>query len=378
MSLNSLISQFSRYIHRLSDVDVSQMAGLAEGTGTHTLKTTIAIYYSLYNKPGLVKTVTDNIAMTTCSAQAVSTFCYYLISIDATGAITTTKGTDNTYSLPSVPPGTAAMGAFLVTTDSSHPFTSGTTDLSATGITASFFDIDCGVAAFLINQAQRRLERGVTIIHGGREHTIMDFDHMLVRAQEMIYQGETTVTLPFPNYKDFQDNGITITDSSGVTFPMDKRDFLPLGVVFQTRPVIISRMPPNETVFTKDGWPAKEFNIWPESDQAYTIDTIAYQYSADLDGVIYPTNWLTENASEILLFGALVESAAYFPADNRIEEWKTRWNDAVWNLYASQSKEKYAGSEIYPRFPNPLRRKDSGLGMSSDKAGIMSFGLAAD
>src|SRR5665647_260833 len=114
MSLNSLISQFSRYAHRLNDVDVAQICGLAEGTTVHTLKTTIQIYYNVYNLSGLIYPITDNIAMTACAQQAVSTFCYYLVSVDANQVVTVTKGTDNTYSLPATPSGTVAMGAFLI------------------------------------------------------------------------------------------------------------------------------------------------------------------------------------------------------------------------------------------------------------------------
>jgi len=374
MNISDLISAFARYVHRINDQDVSQMAGIAEGTAAATLKPTIDIYYSLYNKPGLIKTATDNIAMTACAQQAVSTFCYYLVSINATGTVTTTKGTDNTYALPSTPSGNVPIGAFKVTTDASHTFTSGTTDLSAAGITAAFSDMDCGIATTLINAAQTRLERGVVITVNGRQRTIMDFEHMIVRAQETISAGDSTVTLPFPNYKDFMDDRLSITDSSGVTYPMGKRDVMPMGIVFQSMPTLISRMPPVETVFTLDGFPAREFDIWPESDADYTIDTTAYQYSPALDGVIYSSNWLTTNAPDVLLFGALVEAASYFPADQRFPEWNRRWEEAVLTLYQSQQKERISGSPIYTKFPDPLRRKD-GLGMTSNKAGIMSFGF---
>ena len=350
MNLSDLVTAFSRYVHRISDVDVCQQ---------------------------ITKAATNNIAMTACSAQAISTFCYYLVSIDRNGNVTVTKGTDNTYALPSTPAGNIPIGSILVNTDGTHTFTSGTDDLSGAGITAVCYDIDTGIAQYLINQAMQRLERGVTIVRNNRQRMIMDFDHMLVRAQETIVQGDSTITLPFPNYKDFQDNGIKITDSSSVTYDMAKRDFLPTGVVFQSRPVYISRNPPIETVFTKDGYPAREFDIWPEADQPYTIDTIAYQYSPPLDGVIYATNWLTENASDVLLFGALVESVSYFLDDPRIPTWQDRWTDAVWILSESQKKERVSGTMISTKFPLPLNQR-AGLGLSSNKAGIYSFGFIGD
>ena len=243
MNYANLISLFSRYIHRIHDVDVSQMCGLAEGTGSATLKTTAQIVYSVYNQHGLIKAATDNIAMTACAQQAISTFCYYLVSIDVAGAITVTKGTNNVSALPATPQGRIPIGVFLVTTDGSATFTSGATDLSAAGITVSYSDIDMGIAGQLINQAQKNLERGVTIARNGRQVTVSDFDHMKVRSSVSLTAGDTVVTLPFSNYKDFADHGVVVTDSSGLATLVDKEDNIPVGYSIQGRPTKISRTP---------------------------------------------------------------------------------------------------------------------------------------
>lgn len=375
MNYSQLISLFSRYIHRITDQDVSQLCGLSNGTTATKMKTANTIYYNVYNLSGIEYAATDNIIVTACTQQSSPSFCYYLVSINAAGKITTTKGVDNTYALPSLPSGSVAIGAFLINTDPYTAFIAGTTSFTATGITSNFYDIDTGIAGTLINQAQRRLERGVTIINNNRQILIMDFDHMLVRCNITIAEGDDTVTLPFANYKDFQDDGLSIIDTNGTVCPIEKRDTMPMGTPFEERPRIISRMPPVEIVFTKDGFPAREFDIWPVSDNTYTLDLIAYQFSPDLDGVVYPNNWLTDNAPDILLFGALVEAASFFPNDERIPEWKLRWNEAVWTLYSAQNKEKYSGRMVGTNFPNPLGRKES-LGLSSNKSGIYSFGFS--
>ena len=362
MSIQALIADFSRYVHRISDVDVCQMAGLAEGTNAATLKTTNQIIYGIYNTHGIIKAATDNIAMTACAQQAISTFCYYLVSINVSGAVTVTKGIDNTYGLPSAPPGTVAMGAVMVTTDGSHTFTSGTTDLSITGITAVCYDIDTGIAMKLVNQAQARFERGVTVSYNGKQRTIQDFEYMKVRGTAIVNLGDTSVVLPFPNYKSFIE--ITCTDSTGLITPIEKEDKMTLGVIVQNRPEIIARLPAIETTFTKDGEPAIEFDLWPQPDQTYTIDAICYQYSAPLDGVIYSTNWLLENAPDILLFGALIEGISYFPADARADEWKARWNDAAWTMWAAQEKEAYGGDYIKTNYPI-LKRRQAGIAARS-------------
>lgn len=357
MTLMELISLFSRYTRGLNEFRASQMCGLAEGTNSHTLKTTAKIIYTVYNQE-VSKAVTDNIAMTACAAQIASTFCYYLVSINQAGSVTVTKGTNDTYALPSTPVSDIPIGAFKVVTDAVTSFTSGTTDLSAAGLTVSFYDIDCGMAVSLINMAMNQLERGVTIVHNRRTITVANWSHMLVRADATaLAAGDTSVTLPFSRFKCFADNGVTIKDGGNFITRLEKRDIVPLDTDVQMRPTRISRLPTTETSFAIDVAPTLSFSIWPKCDQAYTLSALAYQYSPSLDGVIYSTNWLTENAPDILLFGALIEWASYMPhhdPEPRFPEWQRRWNDAVWTLYQSQEGEKYKGSYIYTKYFNPL------------------------
>ena len=373
MTVFELISLFSRYRKKFNNIEVTQMAGLTVGTTATKLKTVSPIVFFLYNQE-IQYPATDDITITPCAAQAANSFCYYLVSIDINSTVTTTKGVDNTYALPSTPAGNVPIGAFLATTDSTHIFIAGTDPLTGYYETVNFYDIDTGMGLQLINQAQTRLERGVTIVRNNTQRTLMDFDHMMVRASAIsLVQGDSKVTLPFPNFKDFVDNGINITDITGLTTQMEKEDTLPTGVVFQFRPGKISRRIVAETVFTPDGYPGMEFDIWPQCDQAYTLDVQAYQYSPALDGVIYQRNWLTDNAPDILLFGALMESGLYFGADSQNKEWEARWQEAIWTLYTSQHKEVYSGSPIYTRYPTMRRGKS--LGMASNKAGIMSYGF---
>lgn len=115
--------------------------GLAEGTNANTIKTVAATVYSIGGQQ-YSKAATDNVAMAALAAQAVSTTAYYLASVNAAGTVKLTKGTDNVIDvLPEVPSGYCQIGAIKIDTDATHTFTSGTTDLSATGITASFYDL---------------------------------------------------------------------------------------------------------------------------------------------------------------------------------------------------------------------------------------------
>ena len=129
-------------------------AGLTEGTNAHTIKTVNTFTYRIASSTGLGtalynKTATDNIAMTACDVQAVSTYCLYLVSIDSGGTVTVTKGDEtatNIAVLPDLPANNAPIGYFKIVTDASTTFTSGTTDLSAAGITETYDDLSSVVS----------------------------------------------------------------------------------------------------------------------------------------------------------------------------------------------------------------------------------------
>ncbi|MBI4695582.1 MAG: hypothetical protein HY749_16315 [Gammaproteobacteria bacterium] len=129
-------------------------AGLAEGTNANTIKTAApngagtdyAIYGYAYHKAD-----TDNIAMNALAVQAVATKCLYCIQADTGGTVTLVKGDEvltadlsagkTVLHWPLPAAGQCALGFLKVETDATHTFTSGTTDLSAAGITATFYDV---------------------------------------------------------------------------------------------------------------------------------------------------------------------------------------------------------------------------------------------
>lgn len=129
-------------------------AGLAEGTNANTIKTVApngagidyAINGYLYHYAD-----TDNIAMTALAVQAADTQCLYGIWADDAGAISLTKGTEVTtvaldsgdatvLKLPADVADKCLIGLLKIVTVA-VTFTSGTTDLSAAGITDTFYDV---------------------------------------------------------------------------------------------------------------------------------------------------------------------------------------------------------------------------------------------
>lgn len=119
-------------------------AGLTIGGTSTKIKIAVALKYCV-NGLMYSKAITDNITITTGAEQAISTFCKYLVSINAAGTVVTTKGEDAATAalalLPDLPADSAPVGYFQVATNGATTFTAGTTALDAAGITDTYQDV---------------------------------------------------------------------------------------------------------------------------------------------------------------------------------------------------------------------------------------------
>lgn len=114
---------------------------LAEGTNAGTIKTTNAISYSI-NGILYTKAATDNIAVNALPAQAAGTTRWYLIQIDSAGAITLKQSAVATpLALPDPDNDKCPIGLLKIVTANAATFTAGTTDLGATDVVDTFYDI---------------------------------------------------------------------------------------------------------------------------------------------------------------------------------------------------------------------------------------------
>jgi hypothetical protein len=119
-------------------------AGLDEGTNANTFKTANTLTFT-NNGVFKSKAATDNLAFSTGIALAASQACLFAVWISSGGTVTTTQGPIVAAGDPCPVPTAAAanltlVGLIKVTTSSAVTFTPGSTDLSATGITAAFSD----------------------------------------------------------------------------------------------------------------------------------------------------------------------------------------------------------------------------------------------
>lgn len=132
--------------------------GLAEGTNANTFQNAAAINY-LVKGQFYSKGATDNVAFTAATgadafvAQPDLSTCYYLICLDASGNFRVVQGRDSLKSraqgkpapgeIPNVPSNTYTVVGVLKIVTSGGTFTPGSTDLSAAGVTDTWYDVSC-------------------------------------------------------------------------------------------------------------------------------------------------------------------------------------------------------------------------------------------
>ena len=68
--------------------------------------------------------------------------------------------------------------------------------------------------------------------------------------------------------------------------------------------------------------------IAPTPDQAYPFEVLYYELPPLLDDTIQ-TNWLTEYAPQLLLYGALLEATPFLKNDERIATWQQFYDRAA-------------------------------------------------
>lgn len=136
-------------MHTNRDNFATSTASLAAGTNAGTFKTQKDCSYSIGAR-AYIKAATDNISVTTGTAQTTLTQCVYWVVADAAGNVTTIQGSiqpmptvagyvAGAWEVPHVAD-KAVVGALKVTLASSATFTPGTTALGATNVTTTYFN----------------------------------------------------------------------------------------------------------------------------------------------------------------------------------------------------------------------------------------------
>lgn len=77
-------------------------------------------------------------------------------------------------------------------------------------------------------------------------------------------------------------------------------------------------------------WQENYYYIGPTPDSAYPFELMMYQQPEPL-GEIQQTNYLTENAPDLLLYSTLLEAEGYLKNDDRLPVWKAARDEILQN-----------------------------------------------
>jgi hypothetical protein len=147
---------------------------------------------------------------------------------------------------------------------------------------------------------------------------------------------------------------LTVADDSTVELPSDFLEMRDLH--FNTNPITVLKYDvPN--VFYRNTWStisgrptnytllANEFQLAPIPDSVYTLQMLYYaapEFLSDLN----TSNVFLTTCPDLLLYGALAESAPYIMDDARLTTWANLYDRGVAALRVSDDQGEYAGSPM--------------------------------
>ena len=92
-----------------------------------------------------------------------------------------------------------------------------------------------------------------------------------------------------------------------------------------------------------------EIQLAPIPDSDYTVEMAFYEKFTPLgDGTsgTVTSNWLTTNAPDVLLYGALLEAEPFIKNDERIALWLNAYNGAVKKIQDADARDRHSGSAM--------------------------------
>jgi hypothetical protein len=93
---------------------------------------------------------------------------------------------------------------------------------------------------------------------------------------------------------------------------------------------------------------ANEVRLGRVPDGEYEMEMLFYRTFENLSDS-NPTNWVLENAPDILLYGSLLELEPFIQNDARIQVWASGYQNAVDKLQLQDEKDRHSGSALMVR-----------------------------
>lgn len=95
------------------------------------------------------------------------------------------------------------------------------------------------------------------------------------------------------------------------------------------------------------GFMAQQGDTWifgPFPDSTYTVNLNYYARPTSLS-TSNETNWLTTNASDLLLNATLLQSVGYLGMDERVPYWQGNYDKAMGRIQAQQRRERFGAEQ---------------------------------
>ncbi len=95
-----------------------------------------------------------------------------------------------------------------------------------------------------------------------------------------------------------------------------------------------------------------EIQLSPIPDSTYTLEVAYYEKFTPLgDGTAgtVTTNWLSENAPDVILYGALIEAEPFVKNDERMPLWLNAYKESIDKIQKADNKDRHSGSQMRVR-----------------------------
>lgn len=93
-------------------------------------------------------------------------------------------------------------------------------------------------------------------------------------------------------------------------------------------------------------------SFWP-SDATAQITLVYRRGLSNPEEDVNQTNWLLDRAPDIYLYGALLQASVFLVEDERVEMWKSAFDEAIAELRIDGQRRKWGPGPLAPRINRP-------------------------
>ena len=180
-------------------------------------------------------------------------------------------------------------------------------------------------------------------LHDLEQDPEINWKHMEAKATGNVTSSTDTIAIP-TRYKEVKCLSITIDTKREF---LTKTSYSDLMITYPYD-ANVKTIPEKFALYTADS----VFYLRPYPDTTYAYELTTYNYSADLSASNL-TNWFTNNAWELLVYGALIEMQPYLKAPQAIAQipvWQGLYERRLNKLKRISASEDWAGSHQRIRY----------------------------